>query len=308
MGANPFSAAAGYNNLSQGNWSPVVFSKKALKFFRTVSVVEEITNTDFLGEIKGQGSEVEIIKEPLMSTQRYKRGTKLVTQDLNDENLVLVIDQGIATQFVMDDIEKAFSHIGWVALAQGSAGYALRNEFDQEVLEFMLAGATQGTGTGTDATTVSIGFDTGDDFTPLNYILRFKRLLDENDVIEIGRWFTATPEFYEALGQEDSKLVDVSVMGDDQSMILRAMKMGANRMVHGFTLFQTNNQPTSITNSRITVLAGHTSAVSTATAMTESETIRAQDTFGDIYRSLLVYGRGIVRPEALFMGHITINL
>ena len=41
-----FSAAAGHNNLPNGNWVPTIYSKKVQKFFRRASVAEDITNTD----------------------------------------------------------------------------------------------------------------------------------------------------------------------------------------------------------------------------------------------------------------------
>ena len=39
-------------------------AKKVQKFFRTASVVEDITNTDYAGEIENFGDTVRIIKEP----------------------------------------------------------------------------------------------------------------------------------------------------------------------------------------------------------------------------------------------------
>jgi len=41
-----FSASAGHNNLPNGNFVPVIYSKNVLKFFRRASVAEAITNTD----------------------------------------------------------------------------------------------------------------------------------------------------------------------------------------------------------------------------------------------------------------------
>ena len=46
-----FGSAAGYGNLPSGNFAPEIFSQKVLKFFRRASVVEDITNTDYAGEI-----------------------------------------------------------------------------------------------------------------------------------------------------------------------------------------------------------------------------------------------------------------
>ena len=50
-----FARSAGYTNLPNGNFTPVVYSKKVLKFFRKSSVVEDITNTDYAGEIENFG-------------------------------------------------------------------------------------------------------------------------------------------------------------------------------------------------------------------------------------------------------------
>jgi len=298
-----FPAAAGWANLPQGNWSPILFSKKVLPFFRTASVISEITTTEYIGEIKGMGSEVEIIKEPVFTTQSYSRGKKLLSQAINDSKSTLAINDALYTQFEMDDIEAAFSHVGWAGLAQSSAAYSLKNQYDRTILTDMLATATLGnatTGIGTNATPAEVGFDAGDDFTPMNYIARFARILDENDIPEEGRFFVASPAFYELLAGEDSKLIDVSVTGDPMSVV-RQRKLATNRQVHGFTMFKSNNLPTSAAGHKV-VFAGHTGAYATATAITNSEVLRNHETFGDIYRSLLVFGKGILRPEAIFAG------
>ena len=58
-----FSNAAGYSNLSQGNFVPEIYSQKVLKFFRRSSVVEDITNTDYYGEIENFGDTVRVIND-----------------------------------------------------------------------------------------------------------------------------------------------------------------------------------------------------------------------------------------------------
>ena len=50
-----FNSASGYNNLPTGNFAPEIFSQKVLKFFRRASVAEDITNTDYTGEIENFG-------------------------------------------------------------------------------------------------------------------------------------------------------------------------------------------------------------------------------------------------------------
>ncbi len=57
--------AAGYQNLPSGNWAPAIYSSEGSKVFtRRASVVEDITNTDYAGEIENFGDTVNIIKEP----------------------------------------------------------------------------------------------------------------------------------------------------------------------------------------------------------------------------------------------------
>lgn len=41
-----FQSATGYNNLPNGNFSPVIYSKKAQLAFRKASIVQDIVNSD----------------------------------------------------------------------------------------------------------------------------------------------------------------------------------------------------------------------------------------------------------------------
>ena len=57
-----FQRAAGYNNLPNGNFSPVIYSKQVQVAFRKSSVAEGITNNDYFGEIASFGDTVRISK------------------------------------------------------------------------------------------------------------------------------------------------------------------------------------------------------------------------------------------------------
>lgn len=132
-----FPSAVGWNNLPNGNFSPVIYSKKVQKAFRKSSIVRDITNSEYFGEISDLGDSVRIIKEPEISVSPYKRGQQIQTQDLIDEDFTLVIDQSNYFAFQMDDIEKAHSHIGFMDLATNRAGYRLGDQFDQEILGYL---------------------------------------------------------------------------------------------------------------------------------------------------------------------------
>lgn len=297
-----FPAASGYGNLPLGNFSPVIYSKKVLNFFKTVSIVDEITNTEFEGEINQMGDTVRILKAPEVTVTTYTRGKQLTSQDLNDEDLSMVIDQAYAYQFQIDDIEKKQSHVGWAEMSKGNAAYKLRDTYDQNVFAAILAGATTQSATGTSGSEADIGYTAGADFTPLNLINRLARYLDDNSVPDDGgRWFTAKPQFYETLGQEDSKYIEANTMGDAESFI-RQRKLGAKNIA-GFSCYKSINVPLNA-NSKPTALAGHISAVATAKNILISETVRSTATFADIYRGLFVFGRKVLRREALFAANI----
>ena len=46
-----FTTATGYGNLPNGNFSPVIYSKKVQLAFRKSTVAGDITNSDYFGEI-----------------------------------------------------------------------------------------------------------------------------------------------------------------------------------------------------------------------------------------------------------------
>ena len=58
-----FPKATGYQNLPNGNFSPIIYSKQVQLAFRKSSVVEDITNSDYFGEIANMGDSVKIIKD-----------------------------------------------------------------------------------------------------------------------------------------------------------------------------------------------------------------------------------------------------
>ena len=56
-----FNSKAGYGNLPNGNFSPVIYSKQVQLAFRKAAVCEAITNNDYFGEIATMGDSVRLI-------------------------------------------------------------------------------------------------------------------------------------------------------------------------------------------------------------------------------------------------------
>lgn len=291
-----FPSVAGHGNLPAGVFSPVVYSKKVLLTLKKKAVVDAITNTEFEGEINSMGDSVKIIKQPNVTVVDYTRGKTLTSQDLNDEDVTMTIDQAKAYQFYMDDIELAHEHVNFEDMATDSASYALRDAYDTNVLTAINSGVDSGNAVGS----VTVGFGGGNTYTPLDLISRFGRLLDDDQVPDEDRWVVLSPSYFESLRREDSKLIEAQVMGDSKSLV-RDARLGTQIMLHGFKLYKSSNLPTTGT----VMLAGHKQAVATASSILKSEVIRNQNSFGNIYRGLFVFARKVLRGVALASATVT---
>ena len=287
-----------------GNFVPQIYSQKVLNFFRTQSVVEGITNNDYYGEIANFGDTVRVIKEPTITITDYLRGDTLTTQALTDTQITLALDQAKYFQFAVDDIEKEISHIGWQALASNSAAYTIKNEFDKDVLTQMSLEASVLAANISNDTEHANLLDLSTPDALLNEISKLSRLLTQQDVPEEGRWLVISPVGMEVLAKADSKLINMDFNGGMSDLKNGLVTSGKLR---GFSLFMTNNAPTFSTLTTVhthdVLLCGHMSAVATVSAILDTEVIRSTTTFADIVRGKHVYGRSIIRPEALAISH-----
>ena len=307
--------ATGYQNLPSGNWVPAVYSQKVQKFFRRASVVEDITNTDYAGEIENFGDTVNIVKEPSITVSDYARGQTVNTQTLADDKLQLTVDQGSYFAFKVDDIEERQSHVNWEALATSSGAYSLKRNYDYNVLKYIYDNASTSAGnTGTDAS--PIDGDAATD-TLADVISAAKTVLDGNDVPEENRWLVAPPAFYKQLRKAGAKIMDQSVMADGGASSMRN-GMVTDRPLFGFRLYSTNAIAVSsgaassktfgsAGSNEYAFLYGHQGAVATANHIAKTELIRDPDSFSDIVRGLHVFGRKILRSDAVYSGVITIG-
>lgn len=293
---------------------PEVYSKNVQMFFRKAAVADAITNTDYVGEISSFGDTVNIIKEPRITIYNYARhDTTARRTKLTDQELVLTVDQARAYEFSVDDIEAKMSHVNWIDIASKSAAYELKDDYDVNIFQYivdnvsasnpdMVIGADDATADdlpnlGANES-VHLGYGTGTS-DPIDLLGRLSRLLDEQNVPEEGRWVVADPVFYEILAQSGSKLLSVDYNAGQGSIRNGLISSG---LLRGFKMYKSNNLP-SPDYAEGLVIAGHMSAVATAGTLLKTEVLRSQDFFGDIVRGLHVFGRKLLRPEALVMAY-----
>jgi hypothetical protein len=288
-----FQSAAGWQNLPNGAFVPTIYSKKVLKFFRKTAVVEDITNTDYYGEIAEFGDTVRILKEPTMTVSSYARGTTVLPQDILDEDFTLTVDKANYFAFKIDDIEQKQTHVNWMDMATSSAAYAIKDAYDVEVLDHMYDQIATDHKFGTSGSSIDLGFGAGE-VSPLTVMNRLSRLLDEDNVPTDNRWFVAGPVFWEMMKDENSKLMDTEYMNDGDSIVRNGRVTSG--LIRGFKCYSSNNMPTD-TNS--VAMGGHMSSTATASQISKVEKIRSETSFSDVVRGLHMYGRKVLRPSAM---------
>ena len=321
-----FSTSAGYANLPSGNFTPSIFSQKVLKFFRRASVVEDITNTDYAGEIENFGDTVNIIKEPTITVSSYTRGAVVNPQDLADDQISMVVDQANAFAFKIDDIEERQSHVNFEALATSSGAYSLKRKYDANVLDLMAtsaglngeSGATtaQISNIGTLGTALNINTGTPGD-NAVNVMLLMAAALDDQSVPEENRWFVAPPLFYKHLFSAGGKFAEVQVTGDQTSPLRNGLVSLGN--IAGMTCYKSTALNSTGGTDQVTVsglatdssenilLAGHISSTATASHIAKTEVVRSTESFSDVVRGLHVFGRKVLRPEAICRAVVSVD-
>ena len=320
-----FDTAAGYANLPSGNFAPSIFSQKVLKFFRRASVAEDITNTDYTGEIENFGDTVNIIKEPTLTVSAYTRGSVVNAQDLADDQITMTVDQANAFAFKIDDIEERHSHVNFEALATSSGAFALKRKFDANILQAMsdgagIAGADDAslsgglTTTNSALGTASAPINVETDDAGINLMLLMARVLDDQSVPEENRWFVAPPIFYEKMFQAGNKMAEVQVTGDASSNLRNGLATPGT--LAGFRCYKSTALNSTAGTDQVTlsgvatdaseniIMAGHISAAATASHIAKTEVVRSSESFSDVVRGLHVFGRKVLRPEALVRGII----
>ncbi len=276
---------------SEVNFIPEIFSKLLQAKFYSQSVLPAISNTDYEGEISGQGDKVTIRTVPAVTINDY--AGSITTQELTTAKVELLIDKAKYYSFKIDDVLAAQADINMLEAASNDAAEGMRVAVETSVLSSVVTGATT---IGSQTTINQNGSDI------LDAILSMAQSLDSLNIPEEGRFIVLSPEFVQIL--KKSELRQAYLTGDAES----PLRNGRVGMIDRFTVYMSNMlyTPGSGSDSGYThVLAGHPKAISFASQFTNTETNRMESTFGDQVRGLKVYGSKVVVPDALVVGKWT---
>jgi hypothetical protein len=140
--------------------------------------------------------------------------------------------------------------------------------------------------------------------SPLTVVARMARIMDQANVDSRGRWIVLDPVFVEMLKDEDARVLNADFGGTGlmNGLVLNNL--------HGFRVYVSNNLPYLGTGAATTgtgaqeanfgvIVAGQDEAVASAEQINKVENYRDPDSFADIVRGMHLYGRKILRPEAI---------
>ena len=140
--------------------------------------------------------------------------------------------------------------------------------------------------------------------SPLTVVARMARQMDVANVESRGRWLVLDAVFIEMLKDEDSRMLNADFGGSglQNGLVLNNL--------HGFRVYQSNALPAKGSGAGFAgalaqdanygvIVAGQDDAVASAEQINKVENYRDPDSFADIVRGMHLYGRKILRPEAL---------
>lgn len=322
VNGNYYGAGSGVDAYAGANgFIPEVWSGKLqVKFYKS-TVLGEITNNDWEGEIKGQGDKVYIRTIPTINISNYQKGMNLTSQVPNSTPLELNIDKGKYFQVVLDDVDEVQADVKLMDIFTNDASQQMKIAIDGDVLGSVYADAATAN-KGATAGALSGDINLGATGAPraltkanvLDLILDMGQVLDEQNVPEEGRWMVI-PAWMAAM-IKNSDLKQAYLTGDSVTP-LRNGKIG---MIDRFTVYISNNL-SSVTDlgsdaasggtggaadkKAWNIMAGTRDAISFASQITNVETLRSQQTFGNIMRGLNVYGYKVTKPEALVSAYVS---
>ncbi|KJD38601.1 P22 coat protein - protein 5 domain protein [Paenibacillus polymyxa] len=268
--------------MSVQNFIPTIWSARLNESLKKNLVYGNVVNTDYEGEIKGQGSTVKINSIGAVTIGNYDKVAGIGNpQELDATQKTLVIDQAKYFNFQVDDVDAAQANVNLLDGGIVEASYGLANVVDQYLAGFYTEVKAENT-IGNDTTPIIPTKDTAYDL-----LIDLGVLLDENNVPESER-FVVVPAWYYGLLLKDTRFTK-------DPNIIRTGYVGD---IDGMTVYKSNNVPNT-GGAKYKIIAGHKSAISFAGQVDSVEAFRPEKQFSDAVKGLQVFGAKCIKPEAL---------
>ena len=309
-----------YSSNGATRYIPAIYSKLLVKKYYAATLLTEISNTNYEGEIKTMGDTVFMRTRPTIDTFDYQKGMVLPVQNPDSPYVEMKIDKGKGFSFAIDRVDEFQSNVALMKEWAADAAEQMKIVVDRDVLATIYADAAA-RNTGTTAGAISQNLNLGVAGTPLvvneagaggktgadaanalpivDAILRCGQVLDEQNITESNRWIILPAWAIRQLKGSDLKAAYLT--GDSTSPI-RNGKIG---MIDRFTVYSSNLLAPGTDAGSVHAIFGHSEGFTFATQITESRVIDNPFSFGKLMQGLQVYGFKVSNPEAI--GHLLIK-
>ena len=321
----PVNAPYNTNPSYSGTFIPNLWSKKLLiKLYQNL-MLSEICNMDYEGQFKNQGDTIRIRSTPDVTVRDYEVGMNLQYEVPTPVYQDMQIDKGKYFGVKVSDVIDYQSDMDLMNMFTDEASKQLKIAIENEIFYDTFVGASGGPAAanyGATAGALTAAYNLGTDTAPvdqasandvLHSILRMSSVLDEQNVPEDGRWLIISPYVRHILLQSS---IAASYFSGDSTSMVRTGKIGT---IDRFTCYVSNLLPhgeagkalvpalsptsggaaVASAKKRHVMVAGTKHAISFAATIDKTEPMRDPTDFGDIVRGLTVYGRKVVKPEAM---------
>lgn len=307
--AGPARDAGWPDNSSTGSskFIPQIWSGKLVQKFYSTTMFAECANTDYEGEIKGQGDTVIIRTVPDITVSNYTIGAGITYQKPTSPAVELSIDKAKFFAFECNDIEVHQSDLKKMEKWSDDASHKMRIAIDRDVLAYAYTEA-DAANAGDSAGAISGSYDLGTTGAPvaitkanvLDFLVDMGTVADEADWPDEDRWIALPAWMCGMIKQSD--LQDASLSGDGKSIL----RTGAIGMIDRWKIYRNNQVATTVdgANTAFNLVAGHKAGLTFASQMTKMESLKNPDDFGDLVRGLNVHGYKVVDGKKIMHGYV----
>lgn len=310
-GAPGGGAYPSYASDSTSGFIPQVWSSLLTEQFWPNTVIGDIANTNWEGEIKGYGDSVVIRVAPYITVTDHTVGADIWDdyEVPEGENVILEINKAKKFAVQLDDIDILQSDLDLQGEFTQNAGHSMATEIDRAILVDIQDDA-DAANKGATAGAISGAFNMGTPGAPrvlnstniVRFILECGVVLDEQNVPrDMGSRFIVLPQTM-IMELKDSEIKRVDVTGDSEST-LRNGKVGR---IDDMTIYSSNLLPK--TGAVTSVFAGHKSALTFASQVDPHtlDYIPNPRKFGKLMRGMAVYGNQTVKPDAMVNAYVSL--
>lgn len=254
----------------------------------------QIVNRDYEGDITSQGQSVRIVTVGDPSVFPYKSGDTINYENIDTAGTDLLIDQGDAFAFKLDDVDKAQVAVNPMMKTTQRAALKLATVADSYVAS-LYTGVAPANVVGSTGSPINVATTPTDAWDKVLIPLRTR--LNRANVPAIGRYVVVSPEFTGALLRDD-RFDRVDASGSSEGL-----RNGIVGRAAGFDVLESNVTPVPTGDVQV-IQAGYPGAITYADQILETEALRLESTIADAVRGLHVYGAKLLRPEGIAVAYI----